>query len=295
MSIPNNHPDFEKESDRRCEEQIKLYDKLNYHKVFADKKEVIRHFIESEDEAKEYVFQGKFYPMAHYEIIKIVKTKMTAFDENEIVKTFYHSLRLGCLYKIDEVNYHCLQTAMALLLPDLEASEYKVCTMDRNKAYLLFEVVNENDRYEIQKTNYKEYAAIREFVLETDGYQYYEDLLGKHKKFNRFIDDTLLLERIKKAVIIFSENKFHQSIGPNFCFLACVLLLLLSDEKESKEALLKLHQQDLSKHLVWVLGTSYKKFQNTSANNEVLIDLYQKYSANLIDEYQEKKYDWEEY
>src|SRR4051794_4585736 len=99
MAILNTNPDFEKESDRRCEAQIKLYDKLNYHKVFADKKEVIRHFIESEDEAKEYVFQGKFYPMAHYEIIKIVKTKMTAFDENEIVKTLYHTIRLGNLYK----------------------------------------------------------------------------------------------------------------------------------------------------------------------------------------------------
>ena len=295
MATPNTNPDFEKESDRRCKAQIKFYDKLNYHKVFADKKEVVRHFIESEDEAKEYVFQGKFYPMAHYEIIKIVKTKMTAFDENEIVKTLYHTIRLGNLYKIDEVNYPHLQTAMALLLPDLEASEYPVCMMNRNKAYLLFEVVNEKDRDEIQKTNYKEYAAIREFVLETGGYQYYEDLLDKHKKFNCFINNTLLLERVKKAVIIFSENKSHQSIGLDFCFLACVLVLLLSDEKESKEALLKLHQQDLSNHLVWVLGTFYKKFQNTSANKEVLIDLYQKYSADLIDEYQGKKYDWEEY
>ena len=296
MATFNNDTDFEQESDRRCETQSKLYDKLNCHKVFADKKEVIRHFIESEDEAKEYIFQGKFYPMAHYEIAKIVKTKMTDFEENEIVKTFYHTLRLGNLYKIDEVNYHCLQKAMALLLPDLEAAKYQVCDMNRQVAYLLFGVLNEKDFDVIQNTSYKQYSAIREFVLQANSYnQYYENILKKHEKFNCFLSDTLLLKRVQDAVILFSKKEFHQKIGPNFYFCACLILLLLSDEKESKEALLQLHKQDLSKHLVWVLGSFYKEFQATSANKEVLIHLYQNYSADLIDEYQEKKYDWEDF
>ncbi|MDR7212061.1 hypothetical protein [Flavobacterium piscis] len=294
MSISNNNADFEQESDRLCEEQSKYYDKLDYHKVFSDKKEVIRHFIESEDVAKEYVFQGKFYPMAHYEIAKILKTKMKGFDENEIVKTLYHTLRLGTLYKIDEVNYPHLQKAMTLLLPDLETSKFRVCGMNRQLAYLLFEVVNEKDIDQIQKTNYTEYTAIKEFILEVSNYnQFYENLLDKHKKFNCFLNDTLLLKRVKKAVIIFSENKFHQNIGPNFYFAACVLLLLLSEEEESKQTLLQLHQKKISNHLVWVLGTFYKDFQNTEANKKLLINLYEIFPHDWINEYQEKKYGWQ--
>lgn len=295
MATPNTNPDFEQESDRRCEAQIKFYDKLNYHKVFADKKEVIRHFIESEDEAKEYVFQGKFYPMAHYEIAKIVKTKMKVFDENEIVKTFYHLLRLGNgIFKMNDESYSFLQKAMALLLPDLEESKYLVCHMHKNVAYLLFEVLNEKDKNNIPKTSYKDYLEIRDFIWKSTNYSSFLSMRKNREKFIIFLENRLLLDRVKKAVIIFSENKFHQNIGSNFYFAACILLLLLSEEKESKEALFKLHEQNLSNHLVWVLGSFYKEFQNTSANKEVLIDLYQKYSADLIDEYQEKKYDWEE-
>lgn len=47
--------------------------------------------------------------MAHYEIKKIVKSKMSIFDENEIVKTLYHMILLENLHKIDEANYPSLQ------------------------------------------------------------------------------------------------------------------------------------------------------------------------------------------
>ena len=86
------------------QEQKKIYDKMDFRKVFADKKETIRHFIESEDAAKHYIFQGRFYCMAHYEIAKLLKTKMKGFDDIDIIKTLYHTLRLGNLYKIDEIK-----------------------------------------------------------------------------------------------------------------------------------------------------------------------------------------------
>lgn len=69
------------------------------------------------------------------------------------------------------------------------------------------------------------------------------------------------------------------------------MLLLLSDEKESKETLSKLQKQQLSSHLVWVLGTFYKDFQNMEANKEVLDDLYEKFPHKWINEFQEKRYD----
>ncbi|WP_348799753.1 hypothetical protein [Flavobacterium adhaerens] len=291
--MSNAKNDCNQKSDQLCEAQSIFFGKLDYHKVFSDKKEVIRHFIESENEAKEYVFQGKFYPMAHYEIQKIVKTKMSGFDEKEIIQTFYHCLRLGSLYKIDEVNYPYLQRAIQLLLPDLQESKYLVCSMDRQVIYLLFEARNENDAENIFQTNYTTYSAIREFILQAGSYSHLPGMRKSHKKFTLFLENKLFLNRVQNAVILFSENKFHQKISPNFYFYACVLLLLLSEDEESKKALLQLHKQQLSNHLVWVLGSFYKEFQNTTANKELLNHLYSTYPSNWIDEYQEKKYDWE--
>lgn len=292
MSISYNKADFEKESDRLCEEQNKYYDKFDFSKAFSDQKKVIRHFIESEDVAKEYVFQGKFYPMAHYEIAKILKTKMKGLDEDEIIKTLYHTLRLGNLYKIDEVNYPYLQKAMTLLLSDLESSKYLICHMDRQIAFLLFEVLNENNADNIKKTNYKEYSEIRKFIEKSNSYVDFFRMRKNSEKFIVFLDDELLLERVKKAVLLFSVNEYHNKTGANFYYWACVLLLILSGKEDSKIALLQLHKQDLSSHLVWVLGTFYKDFQNTEANKELLKNLYETFPHNWIDEYQEKKQEW---
>lgn len=293
MATPHINPDFEQESDRVVQEQNKIYDKMDFRKVFADRRETIRHFIESEDVAKKYVFQGRFFYMAHYEIAKILKTKMKGFDENEIVKTLYHTLRLGNLYKIDEVNYPHLQTAMTLLVPDLEESKYHVCEINKQVAYLLFEVLNEKDIDNIKKTNYKEYSGILDFIAQSNSYSYLPGMRKSYNKFIIFLENKLLLERAKKAVILFSPNKFHQNIGNNFHYLGLIILLLLSEEKASKETLLQLHKQVLSGHLVWLLGTFYKDFQNTQANKELLIDLYEKFPNDWVDEFQQKRYDWE--
>jgi hypothetical protein len=286
--------DFEQQSERVLHEQRKIYDKMDFRRVFADKKATIRHFIESEDVAKEYRFQGRFYYMAHYEIAKILKTKMKGFDENEIIKTFYHTLRLGNLYKIDEINFPYLQKAVTLLLPDLEESKYQVCDINKNIAFLLFEVLNEKDQDNVCKTSYKDYLEIRDFIGKATCYVDLFSMRRNREKFRIFLENKLLLERVKKAVLLFASDEFHQNIEPNFYFFACVLLLLLSEENESKEALLKLNEQNLSNHLVWVLGSFYKDFQNTTANKELLFHLYQTYSPDWIDEYQEKKYDWED-
>lgn len=291
MSISNNS-DFEQQSERVLLEQKKIYDKIDFRKVFADKKETIRHFIESEDLAKEYIFQGRFFYMAHYEIAKILKTKMKGFDEYEIVKTLYHTIRLGNLYKIDEVNYPHLQTAMALLVPDLEESRYLVCEINRLTVYLLFEVLNEQDINNVKKTSYNEYRAILDFIAQSTSYSHLSGMRKSYTKFIIFLENKLLLERVKKAVILFSPNKFHQQIGNNFRYLGLIILLLISEEKESKEALLQLHKQDLSAHLVWLLGTFYKDLRNTQANKELLTDLYEKCPNDWIDEYQAKDYDY---
>lgn len=285
--------DFEQQSERVLNEQKKIYYKMDFPRVFADKKETIRHFIESEDAAKKYVFQGRFYYMAHYEIAKILKTKMKGFDENDITKTLYHTLRLGNLYKIDEINYPYLQKAMILLLPDLEESKYQICDMNKHIAFLLFEILNEKDQDNVCKTSYKDYLKIRDFIWKAT---HYVDLFGMRKnkeKFIVFLENKLLVERVQKAVLLFAANKFHQNIEPNFYFAASILLLLLNDENESKETLLQLHKQELSGHLVWVLGTFYKDFQNTEANKQLLINLYETFPHDWIDEYQKKKYDWE--
>ncbi|MDQ5930387.1 MAG: hypothetical protein QG594_2175 [Bacteroidota bacterium] len=291
MSISNS--DFEKESERVLQEQKKIYDKMDFRKVFADKKETIRHFIESEDAAKHYIFQGRFYCMAHYEIAKLLKTKMKGFDDIDIIKTLYHTLRLGNLYKIDEINYPYLQKAMTLVLPDLEESRYQVCNMNKHVAFLLFEVLNENDQDNIYKTSYKDYSEIRDFIWKATCYVDLFSMRKNKEKFRIFLENKLLVERVQKATLLFSATKFHQNVGHNFYFAACILLLLLNDEKESKETLLQLHKQKLSGHLVWVLGTFYKDFQNTETNKELLINLYETFPHDWINEYQEKKYEWE--
>ena len=167
-------------------------------KCFADKKETIRHFIESEDLTKEYMFQGRFFYMAHYEIAKILKTKMKGFEENEIVKTLYHKLRHGNFYKIDEINYPYLQKALTLLLPDFEESKQLVSQIKKQVIYLLFEVLNQNNQDNVYKTSFKDYSEIRDFILKS---LCYRDLSAYEKTLVNsffFLENMLLLERAKK-------------------------------------------------------------------------------------------------
>lgn len=115
MEPANNNIESQEQVDKLLKGHGFFYDRLDYEKVFTDKKEVIRHFIESEDFAKKYVVQGEFYPMAHYELTKIIKTKMNGIDAEIIITTFYHLLRLGGAPNIQQNNYAYLQKAMCLL------------------------------------------------------------------------------------------------------------------------------------------------------------------------------------
>lgn len=293
----SNNTDFHEQAEKFLEQQDALYNKLDFRNVFEDKKEVIRHFIESEDCAKVYAFQGKFYPMAHYEIAKITKTKMSDIDEKDIIKTFYHLLRLGCTPTIQEFNYIHLQQAMEMLLPDLNSDNYLICNLEPSTTYILFGIENEESKEAITNTTYEDYCTSLKFIYKCHTYSYMDSMLKKKDSFLPFLTNVnaVLFERIKKGVVLFSTKTHHQNIGFNFNYGAFLIMLLLSSTKDAKEVLREVHKEDLTANLVWVLGTFYKSFQNSKDNKEVLEDLYLKFPANWIDEYQEKTYDWENY
>ncbi|WBX77151.1 hypothetical protein PG911_02505 [Tenacibaculum ovolyticum] len=61
--------------------------------------------------------------------------------------------------------------------------------------------------------------------------------------------------------------------------------------KPLKKALLNLHKKELKNTQVWLLGSFYKDFQSEEINKPVLIDLYNKFPKEWIDEYQKTNYD----
>ncbi len=265
--------------------QVKKYKNLDF--IIAtkkDKKATIKHFIESEENALQYRIQGLMYPEFHYQIDAIVKTKMTDFTSEEISNTYYHLLRLGNWFKPHKANFTEYQKALEKILPNLEDAVYHVCHLDRFDAYLVFGILNNMDKHKIALLTYDDFLEKRKFVLTYKSYTNYPGMRKKKARFIPFLEDDLLMKRVRKAILLFHSYEFKFAIG------ASIMLLLLDKEKASKELLIKLHNQSLPSHFVWILGDFYKDYQETPENKEILLDLYTNYPNEWIDEYQKQVY-----
>jgi len=270
------------------EEQVEKYENLDF--IIAtkkDKKATIKYFIESEENAMQYKIQGLIYPEFHYEIAKIIDSKMSDFTDNEILNTYYHMLRLGNWFTPHKANFPLYKKALEKILPDLEDNTYHICHLNKYDAYLMFGIINNNDKHRIASLNYDNFIEQKKFILKTAQYTNYPGMRKKRDKFIPFLSNELLMERVRKGVLLFYSYEFKFSIAGS------LILLLLDKNKASKEVLIKLHKHNLPNHFVWILGSFYKDFQSRSLgteNKNLLSHLYANYPSDWIDEYQKQTY-----
>jgi len=274
--------------DNMHEEQVKKYQNLDFIVTTKkDKKAIIKYFIESEENALQYKIQGLIYPEFHYQISEIIDSKMADFTDDEILNTYYHMLRLGKWFKPYKTNFPLYQKALEKILPDLEDAVYGVCHLNRHDAYLVLGVLNNNDKHNITLLTYENFIAQRKFILKYRQYTHYPGMRKKRLKFVPFLSNELLMKRVRKGITLFHSYEFKFSIG------ASLILLLLDEDKKSKEVLIDLHKQNLPNHFVWILGDFYKDFQSKSLeteNENLLKHLYANYPKEWIDDYQREQY-----
>jgi len=245
-----------------------------------DEKATIKYFIESEENALEHKIQGFVYPQFHYELAAIAKSTMRNFDDEEIENTFFHLLRLRSWFKPHKNNFATYKKAFARITEILEGEEYHVCHLNRYAAYLVFEVLNSTDKEKIEQVTYEEFIALRKFVLKVSTYTNYPGMQKKKGQFLPFLENEVLMNRARNSIQLFQTYTHKMTIGG-------VLMLLLLDENEaSKDALIQLHHKKQSRKLVWVLGSFYKAFQETKANQFILKNLYANFPKEWITTYE---------
>ncbi|WP_435181820.1 hypothetical protein [Cellulophaga omnivescoria] len=267
-------------SNSLLQKQNELYGNLNF--AAAIKKDnvgIIKHFIASEKEAYENNFQGQFYPSYHYEISRVMSTKMSKIDDEDIYLAFYYQLKLGNIYKPLEKHYPLFLKALAHNIDDNDLDN---TFLDADILYLLFGIKNNENSDSVYDILYNDYANFLQFTKLCNSYTTFPNLRKKHAKFAPFLNNKALVNRIKKGLHYYFESSFLTA--------GSLVLLLLDTSDSAKEVLYNLHKTNLKNTDVWLLGSFYMDFKKTDANRKLLKDLYVTYPKEWIDEYQ--KTDW---
>lgn len=267
---------FEDERRAMQEEQQKLYGSHNIDfrlKIKDDKKAIIKYFIETEEVAKKYHFQGAIHPSFTKELKKIAESEMSNYSEDESFKTFYHLIRLHTLFKPSQKKYPLYQKAYKELIPDIGSLNYYECSIDEFEAYLFFELQKGKNTF--GKTNYQEFLQIRKFIFKTHSYQSYPAFRENKEKFRPLLDCLVLIKRIQNGLSSFITN--------NRLCAGAITLLLLDENQDSKITLKSLHTKDQDEEIIDFIAQFYKAHQNSKANIDLLKDLYQKYPKEWID------------
>ncbi|ADV50448.1 hypothetical protein Celal_3174 [Cellulophaga algicola DSM 14237] len=263
------------------QKQEALYRNLNFAvAIKKDKVGLITHFIASEKEARENDFQGQFYPSYHYEIDKVMNTKMLKILDEDIFSAFYYRLKLGIIDKPSEKHFSLFLKAVAHNIAD---NDLENTFLSGTKMYLLFGIKNNENSDAVYDVIYEDYIAILKFLNLCSTYTAYPNLRKKKDRFLPFLDNAILITRIKEGISFYFES--------NFVTAGSLVLLLLATDKTSKDKLRNLNDSALKNDDVWLLGSFYKDFQQTEANKELLNNLYSKFSKEWIDEYQKRNWD----
>ena len=236
---------------------------------------IIDHFVESENEALQHEFQGKFYPYRHYDITSTLTKALKGIDKQKIIDAFFHSSRLGIIIKVKENNYPLFLKGIERALPSI-GKGYNVNVLKPSKVFLLFGVNSLNDIENLYNTKYNEFLENLKFVTKINSYTSYPSLRKKLKTI-LFLENPILLKRAQKMTPFFNQFNFETA--------GALVLLLVDSSKTSKQVLLEYHKTDLPRETVWVLGSFYKDFKTSEANKLLLNDLYNKYPAEWVDEY----------
>ncbi|MCT4699252.1 hypothetical protein [Tenacibaculum haliotis] len=261
-------------------QQEKRYNNLNFAvAIKKDNNGIIQNFIDSEEEARLHDFQGQFYPSFHYEINRVMKTKMTKISQKNIYLAYYYRIKLGIWDVPSKLNFPLFLAAVEKNILDNDMDKTYVSA---SKMYLLFDFKNNSDLPKIATLSYEDYIASIKFLNLSNSYLCYPNLRKKRIRFAPFLSNKLLLTRIKNGLYFYLDSDFETA--------ASLVLLLLDTNETSKKALLNLHKKELKNTQVWLLGSFYKDFQSEEINKPVLIDLYDKFPKEWIDEYQKTNY-----
>lgn len=263
-------------STRASADQEKRYKNLNFSvAIKKDNIGIIKNFIESEKEAYEYGFQGVFYPLYHDVLQRVLNTKMTRISEEDIFLAYYYRLKLGIADKTTDRNYSLLLNAVKKIHDEKSRTVHGLSSAC---LYLLFGISDGVNFSMIEGNDYQTYSNILAFKTLCNSYFNFPGLRNKSKRFSIFLNDSILMDRIRKGFQSFFERDFVSS--------GSLVLLLLDTEQKSKESLLQLHKNNLTNKQVWFLGSFYKGFQDSDVNKKILEDLYLIYPKIWVDEYQ---------
>ncbi|MDE1207668.1 hypothetical protein [Tenacibaculum larymnensis] len=238
--------------------------------------EIINYFIDSENEALKYQFQGHFYPMWHYEIKDVLSKTLKGMEAEKMIDTYFHLARLNKFIKVKENNYSYLLKGVEKSL-HLLGKGYHISTSKPSTIFLLFGVTSSNTSAKLYDTDYTEYLNAFNFFTKINSYTSYPSLRKKLKP-ELYLKDSLLLKRAQKMTSFFNDFDFNT---------AGALVLLLADTSiSSKQVLLKYHTTDLDRNIVWLIGSFYKDFNTTEANAQLLKNLYNHYPSEWVDDYE---------
>lgn len=267
-------------STNRLKKQEKRYENLDFAvQIKKDNLGILKHFIESEKEAHEHDFQGQFYPSYHYEINRVMSTKMTKIPDEIIHLAFYYRLKLGTLDKPLPQHFSLFLNAVEKNIADNNLDK---SYLSAYKIYLLFGVMNSADAKNVHHITYEAYTNSLHFLAISNSYTSFPNLRKKHIRFLPFIENKTLMQRIYEGISSYFNSDFTTA--------GSLVLLLLDTQQASKDVLFALHKNKLENTTVWLLGSFYKDFQNTNINKQILKNLYDLYPKEWIDEYQPKKW-----
>ncbi len=264
------------------------YDTLEISKLSAD--ELFTYLNQSEIESMQNKKQGEFYYRICFDphFKKIMSSTLKGIDEDLIVNAFYHCLRHNKIYKFNPKNYPLFLKAFQKLLPDLAENAPYICGFNRFNAILLFDIKDITDEEKLYQSSIEEFFAILEFINKANTYTAYPYVRKNHEKLTPFLENSNLMNRIRKGFSLYKQFEEGISLSSDFTMtIAASLVLLLKDSNlDSKNMLLNFHQENLSRKLVWVLGSFYKDFVKINDNKKLLDNLYEIYEKSWIDIYE---------
>ncbi len=253
--------------------------------IYTNPKLLAKAFIESEDLALKYQFQGQLYPLVHYRIDKILKSSFKGFTEETIIHFFFHCFRLGKAWRPKPAFYPLYQKAVSEALLLKNEANYLVFSHSKENLYLWFGITKQFDFNKVLFVPYDDYCNKLAFSTLANSYTAFPNMRKKKERFREYLENEELVKQCRTLVQEIFDTT--EDDNPHFSFTqaASLLLLLLGLKTVDKELLFKLHTQNLNRRKVWLLGSFYKDFQETADHKLLLTDLYNTYSKTWIDEY----------
>ena len=204
------------DKDILIKQQEKRYNNLNFvATIKKDKNAIIQTFIDSEEEARLHDFQGQFFPSFHYEIDKVMKTKMTKIPQTNIYLAYYYRIKLGIWDVPNQLNFPLFFSAVEKNILDNDMDKTYVSA---SKMYLLFDFKDNSDLPKIATICYEDYIESIKFLNLSNSYSCYPNLRKKRIRFTPYLSNKTLLTRIKNGIDFYLDSNFET------CSFACFII-----------------------------------------------------------------------